>query len=84
MKNQIDVEIISVDGFLFQGQAHQVVVPTVEGNIGVLPDHELLVTELKEGAIEVLDSKDNVVKSVDVKSGAAEIHEKGLRILIDS
>ena len=84
MKNQFDVEIISVDGFLFQGQAHQVVVPTAEGDIGVLPDHEFLVTELKEGKIEVLDSKDNAVKSIDAKSGTAEIHEKGLRILIDS
>lgn len=84
MNNQIDVEIISVEGFLFQGQAHQVVVPTVEGNIGVMPEHEFLVSELREGKIEILDLNDNILKDIEVKTGTVEIHDGGLRILVDS
>ena len=84
MKNQIDVEIISVEGYLFQGQAHQVVVPTVEGNIGVMPEHEFLVSELREGKIEILDLNDNILKDIEVKTGTVEIHDGGLRILVDS
>lgn len=84
MNNQIHVEIISVDGFLFQGEVHQVLIPTVEGNIGVLDGHEFLVTELREGTVEILDSNDNSIKGVDVKTGTVEIHEEGVRILVDS
>ena len=84
MKNKIDVEIISVEGYLFQGQAHQVVVPAVEGNIGVMPGHEFLVSELREGKVEILDLNDNILKDIEVKTGTVEIHDGGLRILVDS
>lgn len=84
MSNQVNIEIISVDGYLFQGPAFQVVAPTVEGNIGVLADHEFLITELKEGKIEVLDANNKTIKEIDVKTGTLEVHDGGLRILIDS
>ena len=83
MKNSLNIEIISVDGYLFQGQSHQVVIPASEGDIGILPEHESLITELREGKIQILDSSDKLIKEIDVKSGTAEIFGD-VRILIDS
>lgn len=80
----MNVEIISAVGYLFRSEAHQVVVPTVSGAIGVLAGHELVVAELKEGRIEILDANNKVEKEIEVKSGMAEVHTEGLRILVDS
>ena len=80
----MNVEIISAAGYLFQGEVHQVVVPTVSGAIGVLSGHERVVAELKEGRIEILDANNKVEKEIEVKSGMAEVHAEGLRILVDS
>ena len=84
MNNLINVEIISAEGYLFQGEAYQVVVPTVSGMMGVLAGHEQVVSELQEGKIEIIDANNKIEKVVEVKSGMAEIHAGGLRILIDS
>lgn len=83
MKNSLNLEVISVDGYIFQGRAHQVVIPASEGDIGVLPDHENLVTELREGKIEVLDQDNNLIKDVEVKAGTVEVFGD-VRILVDS
>lgn len=80
----LNVEIISVEGYVFQGEAHQVVVPCVSGAVGVLAGHEHLVSELNEGKIQILDNGDKVVKEIDVKGGTAEIHgENDLRVLVE-
>lgn len=83
MKN-LNVEIISIEGHAFQGEAYQVVVPCISGSIGVLSGHEHLVSELKEGKIAILDAKNEILKEIDVKGGTAEIYgDNGLRILIE-
>ncbi len=81
----LNVEIISIEGFLFQGQAHQVVVPVVSGDIGFMKGHESLVGELKEGNISVFDDADKVIKEIAVKSGTVEMFDgKKLVVLVDA
>ncbi len=85
MKNLVSVEIINIEGLVFKGQARQVVVPCASGDIGVLPNHEQFVAELREGEVRILDNEDRVIKDVAVKSGTAEFYgDEGLRVLIDS
>ena len=82
MKN-LNVEIISAEGYVFRGEAHQVVIPCDTGDIGVMFDHEHVVTEIREGKIEVLNSASKSLKEIDVKGGTAEVHQDGLRVLIE-
>ena len=82
MKN-LNVEIISAEGYVFQGEAHQVVIPCAAGDIGVMSDHEHVITEIREGKIEVLGSASKSLKEIDVKGGTAEVHEDGLRVLVE-
>lgn len=78
----LKVEIISVEGLVFEGSAHQVVVPTISGEIGFMEDHESMLCELKEGLVCVLDSSDSKVKEVEVKAGVAEMHEGGKLVIL--
>ncbi len=83
MKN-LNVEIISIEGHIFKGEAHQVVVPCTSGDVGVMAGHEHLIGDIREGKVDVLDSSDKVVKSIDVKGGTVEVHgENDLRVLVE-
>ena len=46
-------EIITPEGYSFAGEAEMVVVPGVEGGLGVLPRHQPIVSRLKVGEIRV-------------------------------
>ncbi len=80
----LNVEIISPNGALFQGECHLVVVPSVSGDIGIMHSHEAVIATLREGKIEIFDDKESLVKSFDVKSGFAEMRDLDkLVILVD-
>jgi F-type H+-transporting ATPase subunit epsilon len=46
---EMNVELVSVERQVWSGPATQVIVRTVEGDVGVLPGHAPLLAELKEG-----------------------------------
>mgnify|MGYP000010443402 CR=1 FL=1 len=80
----LNLEIISLGGIVFKGQCHLAVIPAANGAIGVMYDHESIITSLKEGKIEIFDDKQNLVKEFDVKGGFAEMHAaEKLVVLID-
>src|SRR6188474_2538113 len=50
---RFDVEVVSPDGPVFQGDAHMLIVPGAAGEIGVLARHAPLVATLKAGSTRV-------------------------------
>ena len=80
----LNLEIISPNGILFKGNCHLVTVPSIAGDLGVMHGHEAVIAGLREGQVVVYDDKQNVVKSLDVKGGFAEMQgiEK-LLVLVD-
>jgi F-type H+-transporting ATPase subunit epsilon len=80
----LQIEIISPQGIIFKGQCHLAVVPGVNGDMGVMFDHESFVTALKAGKIEIFDEKEVLVNSFEITGGFAETHEaKKLVVLVD-
>ena len=60
------------------------VVPSVEGELGIMFGHESIIAKLREGQITVYDDKQNIVKQIDVKGGYAEMHgAENLSVLVD-
>ena len=82
----LNVEIISPEGIIFQGQCAMTVVPSAAGEAGVMEDHEAFVAELIAGKVTVYNEKNEIVKQVETKTGGfAEIHDgKRLIVLLDS
>ena len=50
---RFDVEVVTPDGPVFQGEAHMLIVPGAAGEIGVLARHAPLVAMLKAGSTRV-------------------------------
>ncbi len=50
---ELDCEILTPEGRVFEGRAQMVVVPGAEGELGVLPRHAPIVARLKVGEVRV-------------------------------
>ena len=48
---KLAVELVSPDRLVWQGEADLVVVKTVEGEIGIMPNHSPVLAELAEGSV---------------------------------
>ncbi len=80
----LNVEIVTPSGILFNGVCNMAVVPSVEGDLGIMHGHEAVVAVLKEGVVKVYDEKQELVNSFDIVSGVAQIAEPGkLIVLLD-
>jgi F0F1-type ATP synthase epsilon subunit len=81
---QLNLEIISVSGVILKCECSMAVVPSVEGDIGVMLGHESIIAKLREGQISVYDDKQNIIKQIDILGGYAEMHDaKKLSVLVD-
>lgn len=79
----LHVEIISPSGFVFDGFCHMATIPSTNGEIGILVNHEPTIAMLKEGQINIYDSNEQLIKHFDVTGGFANNLENKLLILID-
>ena len=80
----LNLEIIAPTGVIFKGDCQMVVVPSADGEIGVMHGHEILVANLKDGQVVVYDEKDNVTETFDVKGGFVEVKNAGsVLVLVD-
>ncbi len=77
------IEIVSPNGLLFEGLCYMTVIPGYEGEIGVMDSHETFITSLKAGEIRVFDEQQNLLKSLNLESGFAQMQNHKLIVLIN-
>lgn len=78
--------LVSLSGKKFDDDVYEVILPTMDGEIGVLQDHMPLVSVATNGAIAVRrDSKDPDYKReyFATNGGAIEVSDNTLRVLVD-
>src|SRR5512137_1602422 len=78
----IRCEIVSEDKMVFQGDADTVILPGVEGEMGILPNHAPLLTTLKFGVIRVRAG--GMEQVFTVAGGVAEVQPKIVTVLADA
>lgn len=78
----IRCEIVSQDRMVFEGDVDIVVLPGMDGEMGVLPNHSPVLTTLKYGLIKVRAKNDEQVFTV--AGGVAEIQPKIVTVLADA
>jgi|DEB0MinimDraft_10_1074344.scaffolds.fasta_scaffold164124_3 F-type H+-transporting ATPase subunit epsilon len=79
--NNLEIKIVTPEGILYEGCSDMVIIPTISGEIGIMADHESLVTSLSKGQIKIFDDNEELVKKFDVKDGFVEIKDSNLLIL---
>jgi len=80
MENKITFDLISPEKTIFSSEVDMVVVPGIEGDFGVLPEHCPLISELRPGKIEIF--KDNKKESTFfIGGGFAEARKESCTVL---
>ena len=80
------LELITLTGPKYEEEAYEVVVPTAEGVISILPGHMPLVTLAVPGVISVRRHKtdgDDKLEHFATHGGVVEIGTESVRLLID-
>ena len=77
----LKLEIVTPEAKIFEGDADFVQLPGAEGDMGVYPQHETLVTELKAGELHI--TQQGRVQILAIGEGFAEITPTGIAIITD-
>jgi len=78
--DQFNLEILSPEkSFLIKNDALEVVIPTIEGYMGILKDHISIISFLKPGIIDVKLNNENL--KFYVEDGIVEFKDNTLSIL---
>jgi F-type H+-transporting ATPase subunit epsilon len=77
----LKLEIVTPDGKIFEGDVDSVLLPGAEGEMGVLPQHEPLITALNAGELHIVQGGKTQVLAIG--EGFAEITGKSVGVLTD-
>ena len=75
----MEVQIITPDSTLFNGEATLVVVPGIDGQIGILNNHAPLVSSLVKGVVKVKHNDKEDLS--DIPGGVVEVSSNKITVL---
>lgn len=78
MSENFTVEIISPDHSILKSETKEVIIPSYEGEMGILKDHIPLITFLRPGLLKIKTSEE---KKYYVEEGTVEFSNNNLLIL---
>ena len=78
MSEKFIVEIITPDSSILKSDASEVIIPSYEGEMGILKDHIPLITFLRPGLIKIFNESE---KKYFVEEGTVEFSNNNLLIL---
>lgn len=77
-----DFKLITPEETIYEGKAHEVLLPTTLGEIGILADHEPLVAIMEPGEIKIKTEKEEI--HLASLGGFIEINDNLVKVLSDS
>jgi F-type H+-transporting ATPase subunit epsilon len=78
----INLEVVTPERIVFQGEVDFISAPGTEGRLGILPEHAPLMTGLKVGQINIKQGKTEI--KMAVSGGFLETKDSKIVILADS
>jgi F-type H+-transporting ATPase subunit epsilon len=80
----IHFELVTPESAVLSTDAHMVVVPGSEGDMGILHGHAPVMTTIRDGEIRVYSNPTTIAQRITVAGGFAEVSDKGLTVLAES
>jgi F-type H+-transporting ATPase subunit epsilon len=77
----LTLEIVTPDARVYSDTIDSVVIPTVEGEVGILPGHIPLLTQVEHWELRVVKGAETLLLAVS--GGFAEIAEDRVRVLAE-
>ncbi len=78
----MQVEIVSPDEVLWEGQAGSVIAPAQDGDLGILPGRQPVLAALRPGTVRITPADGGRV-SVDVQAGFLSVDDDHVQIVVD-
>ena len=78
------LEIVSAERSLFSGEANFVVVPGVDGELGIFPNHTPLLTKIKPGPLKFHAKDESEETFLFVAGGFLEVQPTVVTVLADT
>ena len=78
----LDVEIVTAEKTIFSGQASLILVPGIEGELGILSSHAPIITELDPGEVLIRNEQEEL--SLVLSGGFLEVFNDKVTILADA
>jgi len=82
----IHLQLVSLGGTKFDDNVYEVILPTLDGQIGVLPGHMPLISVATNGIISVRrhqKDSDMYLEYFAVSGGVIEVSDNTLRVIVD-
>jgi F-type H+-transporting ATPase subunit epsilon len=80
--NTVQVDIVSPERKVYEGQVQMVIAKGVEGELGIMAGHAPLVTPLKTGVLRLLTEKTEQV--IAVSGGFIEVRPEKVTVLAET
>lgn len=77
----LTLEIVTPEASVYSDTIDSVVIPTVEGEVGILPGHIALLTQVADGELRVM--KGNETRFLAVGGGFAQVGADKVRVLAE-
>ena len=77
----LTLEIVTPEAKVYSDTIDSVVIPTVEGEVGILPGHIALLTQVADGELRVTKGSETIYLAVG--GGFAEVESDHVRVLAE-
>ena len=84
MAHTITVDVVSAEEQIFSGEAEFVVLPGIDGELGIYPRHTPLFTQIKPGAVRIKVPGQAQEELVFVQGGFLEVLPHKVTVLADT
>ena len=84
MANTIHVDVVSAEEQIYSGEAEFVILPGIEGELGVFPRHTPLFTQIRPGAVRIKLPDQEQEELVFVQGGFLEAQPHKVTVLADT
>ena len=83
MNNKINFDFVSPEASIVSSEVEMVLIPGIDGDAGILPNHSPFMTTLRQGIVEVTFEEGNVKRYL-VEGGIADITQDKMTILAEN
>jgi F-type H+-transporting ATPase subunit epsilon len=84
MAMTLQVDVVSAETSIYSGQAEMVVAPGAGGELGILPRHAPLITQIRPGALQLKVPGETDDMLVFVSGGILEVQPGAVTVLADT
>jgi F-type H+-transporting ATPase subunit epsilon len=82
----IRFQLVSLGGVKYDEEVYEIILPTLDGQIGVLPGHMPLISAATDGVVSVRrtpQERDDMMDHFAISGGVIEVANDTLRVLVD-